>query len=88
MVLRSPNTKKIKLSLIYRMEVSDNIIKQKTTMLDKSSGMVGVKDVFKIGNVPEPRDGHTADFYKDNMMIIFGGDRNKFTFNDIFIFNF
>jgi hypothetical protein len=37
--------------------------------------------------VPEPRDGHTAELYKENMMVVFGGDRNKFTFNDIYIFN-
>ncbi len=88
MVLGSPSTKKIKLSMIYRMEVPDNVLRQRTTMLDRSNTLVSIKDRFKLGIVPEPRDGHTAEFYKDNMMIIFGGDRNKFSFNDLHIFNF
>jgi len=88
MVLGSPNTKKIKLSMIYRMEIPDYILRQRTTMLDRTNNQVTLNERFKLGVVPEPRDGHTAEIYKDNMMIIFGGDRNKFSFNDLHIFNF
>mmetsp|Transcript_27290 Transcript_27290/g.27157 ORF Transcript_27290/g.27157 Transcript_27290/m.27157 type:complete len:128 (+) Transcript_27290:1286-1669(+) len=32
---------------------------------------------------PRPRDGHTAMFWNDNM-VIFGGDRHHMPFNDLF----
>ena len=74
--------------MIYRMDNStENIQKGKATMSEKSSNSISVTDRIKKGVVPEPRDGHTAEFYNDNM-IIFGGDRNKFTFNDLYVFNF
>ena len=49
---------------------------------------------FKIGNgkdpltghVPLPRDGQTMNVYGDKL-IVFGGDRNKYPFNDLFYFN-
>ena len=74
--------------MIYKMEnLTDNNLKQRTMMIEKSNP-INLKDRIKYGVIPEPRDGHTAEFYKDNMMIIFGGDRNKFTFNDLYVFNF
>ena len=42
---------------------------------------------FKYGEVPLPRDGHTAFMYKGKMFI-FGGDRNKYPFNDVYFFDF
>ena len=42
---------------------------------------------FKYGDVPLPRDGHTAFMY-EGKMFIFGGDRNKYPFNDVFIFDY
>ena len=49
---------------------------------------------YKIGNgkdpltghVPLPRDGQTMNIYGDKL-IVFGGDRNKYPFNDLFYFN-
>ncbi len=38
------------------------------------------------GQLPLPRDGQTMEAY-ENGFIIFGGNRNKFPFNDIFVFN-
>ena len=44
---------------------------------------------YKIGNkgikLPLPRDGASLDFY-DKKLIVFGGDRNKYPFNDLFFF--
>ena len=42
---------------------------------------------FKYGEVPVPRDGHTAFMY-EGKMFLFGGDRNKYPFNDIYFFDF
>ena len=42
---------------------------------------------FKYGDVPLPRDGHSAFLY-DGKMFIFGGDRNKYPFNDVFFFEY
>ena len=45
---------------------------------------------YKIGNkgirMPLPRDGQSLDYY-NNKLIVFGGDRNKYPFNDLYIFN-
>ena len=42
---------------------------------------------FKYGDVPLPRDGHTSFMY-EGKMFIFGGDRNKYPFNDVFFFEY
>ena len=39
-----------------------------------------------IGRKPCARDGHTALIY-DNKMVVFGGDRHKMSFNDIYVLN-
>ncbi len=39
-----------------------------------------------IGQKPCARDGHSAFWFK-NKMIVFGGDRHKMSFNDIYILN-
>ena len=41
---------------------------------------------FTQGKYPCYRDGHSACIYQ-NKMIIFGGDRNRLSFNDVFTFN-
>ena len=38
------------------------------------------------GEIPEPRDGQTA-CVDENNIYIFGGDRFKFPFNDLFVLN-
>jgi N-acetylneuraminic acid mutarotase len=47
-----------------------------------------VEPIYGIveGKYPCYRDGHTACLL-DNQMVIFGGDRNKVSFNDLFLFN-
>ncbi len=42
-------------------------------------------DNIKSSTIPNPRDGHTAQLLGNNM-VIFGGDRNRFPFNDLFTF--
>ena len=42
--------------------------------------------IYIEGCIPEPRDGQSCNLYQKNKLIIFGGDRNKFPFNDLFIF--
>ena len=40
------------------------------------------------GNSPQPRDSHSAIVYKENDMIIFGGNGNNGKLNDLWNFNF
>ena len=46
---------------------------------------------FKLGQkgdqVPLPRDGQSMDLFENNKLAVFGGDRNKYPFNDLFIYN-
>ncbi len=87
MILNSPNTKKMKHSMIYKLEgTGANILKAKPSIyiFDKNSF---TKELEKIrsGIVPAPRDGHTMNIYND-MIVIFGGDRNRFPYNDLFTY--
>jgi hypothetical protein len=87
-LLKSPNSKKMKNSIIYRMESkgeNQSMIRKLTLLLNKTGSMD--ENRFRQGTIPFPRDGHTANVYGDKM-IIFGGDRNKFPFNDLFTFKF
>jgi hypothetical protein len=64
---------------------NQTLIRKLTLLLNKTGSIDEGK--FKQGAVPFPRDGHTANVYNDTM-VIFGGDRNKFPFNDLFTFKF
>ena len=44
-------------------------------------------ETVRYGVIPAPRDGHSAFVFNDRMFI-FGGDMNKFPFNDMFMFQF
>lgn len=47
---------------------------------------IGTNNELMIsGHLPLPRDGHTMFVY-EQMLVIFGGDRNKYPFNDLFMF--
>jgi hypothetical protein len=86
-LLKSPKSKKMKNSIIYKMESkteSQALNKKLTLMLSKTLIFDGDTKT-KPGILPIPRDGHAANVFGDNM-IIFGGDRNKFPFNDLFSF--
>jgi len=86
-LLKSPNSKAMKNSLIYKMEQTDSLIlKSKVSVLLNKSVVLN-KETTIFSSVPIPRDGHTCNLY-NNSMVIFGGDRNKFPLNDLFIFNF
>ncbi len=76
----------MKKSLIYTSSGDElhNALNQlgedEKAMLDKDSGLI-------IGEVPEPRDGQTVNLYRGTKLLLFGGDRNKFPFNDLYFFD-
>jgi len=88
MILLSPNTKKMKNSMIYKLEgTGANVLKSKVSIyISEKNSLSGAADKIRSGIVPAPRDGHTMNVY-NNMIIIFGGDRNKFPYNDLFTYN-
>lgn len=53
-----------------------NALVAKTPNIDTSS---------KSNNLPTPRDGHSSLLYNSSI-IIFGGDRNKYPYNDLYSF--
>ena len=85
-VLSRPNVTKMKKSLIYTSSGDElhNALNQlgedEKAMLDKDSGLI-------VGEVPEPRDGQTVNLYRGSKLLLFGGDRNKFPFNDLYFFD-
>ena len=54
-----------------------------STLLTKS--FFTTKEKIKMGILPQPRDGQTVNTINGSM-IVFGGDRNKFPFNDLFFY--
>lgn len=85
-ILKSPNTKTMKNSLIFKMEQTDQaIIKSKVSAL--MAKPIYSKEVLIQSSVPIPRDGHSCCMYK-NKLVIFGGDRNKFQLNDLHMYWF
>jgi hypothetical protein len=86
LLLRSPNSKKMKNSLIYNMEMTESSYSKKKTINSSFGKSVTQIEVKRVGHVPQPRDGHSVNLFEDKMLI-FGGDRNKFPFNDLYTFN-
>ena len=82
-IMGDNKARNIKNSLIYKIGQEDinyiNILAENNKNLRFER--------FKYGEVPLPRDGHTAFMFKDRMFI-FGGDRNKYPFNDVYFFDF
>jgi len=78
----------MKNSMIYKLEgTAANVLKSKVSMyISEKNTLSGASDKIRSGIVPAPRDGHTMNVY-NNMIIIFGGDRNKFPYNDLFTYN-
>lgn len=37
------------------------------------------------GHRPAPRDGHSANIFGGDYLVVFGGDRHHMPFNDLFI---
>ena len=84
-VLSRPNVTWIKNGLIYNVNYKklkiavDELINNEIANLEEDN-------IYIEGCIPEPRDGQSCNLYQNNKLIIFGGDRNKFPFNDLFIF--
>ena len=72
----------------YKLEgTGANVLKSKVSIyISEKNSLSGAADKIRYGIVPAPRDGHTMNAY-NNMIIIFGGDRNKFPYNDLFTYN-
>ena len=83
MMSKSPKAKKIKFSLIYKMEEEDKQFIKQLAMINKTTKF----EKMKFGILPNPRDGHSGLIHS-NKMFIFGGDRNTFPFNDLYMFQF
>ena len=83
LVMKDHKAKIMKNSLIYRIEQDDQIFIKKLSQANHDIKL----DKIRFGIVPVPRDGHSC-FIHDNKMYVFGGDRNKFPFNDMFVYDF
>ena len=82
-IMGDNKARNIKNSLIFKIEPEDaNYI---NSLAESNKNLKFER--FKYGEVPLPRDGHTAFMYQDRMFI-FGGDRNKYPFNDLYFFDF
>ena len=82
-IMGDNKARNIKNSLIYKIVPEDVTYINNLAESNKNLQF----ERFKYGEVPVPRDGHTAFMY-DGKMFIFGGDRNKYPFNDIYFFDF
>lgn len=84
-LLDSPNTKQLKYSMLYNMDtVDEKKVKNKLTHLLKKNFVY--KDITIKASVPVPRDGTAFCCYADKYLVVFGGDRNKYPFNDMYYF--
>ena len=78
---QNPDYFNTKNSLIANLDANENNkLKQTIKILYNKSTMIKENS---FGLVPCPREGHKSLIYEDNM-IVFGGDRNKMSFNDIY----
>lgn len=83
-LLRLTDVSTIQKSTIYNIE--DNMEKINNKLTNSVKFLRNpLLDLTILGNVPFPRDGQSAEVYA-NMLIIFGGDRNKFPYNDLYSF--
>lgn len=82
-IMGDNKARNIKHSLIFKIEHEDINYINKLAQANKYLKF----ERFKYGEVPVPRDGHTV-FLHQGRMCLFGGDRNKFPFNDVYFFDF
>ena len=66
------------------LESYNQLMKRRKRLLGMNQ-MTGDPELCSRGRVPCARSGHSADIYK-NYMIIFGGDRGQMALNDIYIY--
>ena len=85
-VLVRPNVKMMKASLVYT-SIPDDLKSGLQKLSENEKAMIDKESVLIIGSVPEPRDGQSTITFNGNKLVVFGGDRNKFPFNDLFIFD-
>jgi hypothetical protein len=86
-VLKSPLGAKLKKSIIYNQENDMNgVLHRLSTLFQSHSHKSLLQETCVSGIPPLPRDGHSCLVY-ENKLIVFGGDRNKFPFNDLFSFS-
>jgi hypothetical protein len=85
-LLKSPSINIMKRSIIYNLDMDISTAINRLNNLMNSNETEKKKVTTIVGNPPLPRDGHSAILH-GNMVVIFGGDRNKFPFNDLFTFN-
>ena len=81
-VLCRPNVVKMRKTLIFTSD-PEKIKKGLNTLSKDEKDKTNANDLKIKGELPEPRDGQTV-CVKDNKLYIFGGDRFKFPFNDLF----
>ena len=82
-VLCRPNVVKMRKTLIFTS--NPDKIKEGLNILSKDEKEKINEQIVRIkGEIPEPRDGQTACVEGSNIYI-FGGDRFKFPFNDLFV---
>ena len=72
-------------SMLTPLRKRSDIGKQ-DTLKDLPLSMYSQTNTAKQNKKPCPRDGHSGVIYMDRL-IIFGGDRNKVTLNDLFTLN-
>ena len=85
-VLARPNVTTMKKALVYT-SIGDKLEDALEQLKNNEKAMINKESVFIIGSVPEPRDGQSCLVYQGDKLVVFGGDRNKFPFNDLFIFD-
>ena len=82
-VLCRPNVVKLRKTLIYTSDPDK--IKEGLDTLTKDDKDELNEHIARIkGELPEPRDGQSVCVY-ENDIYVFGGDRFKFPFNDLFV---
>ena len=83
-LFESPDCKYMANSLIFKADAHD------TKSLTNQSKLLTLKtEQLKInsqGLVPTQRDGQSMNIY-NNKLIVFGGDRNKYSYNDLFLYS-
>ena len=82
-IMGDNKARNIKNSLIYKIDPED--VNYINSLAESNKNLKFER--FKYGEIPLPRDGHTAFMFQDRMFI-FGGDRNKYPFNDLYFFDF
>ena len=83
----NPGYYQMKHSSIFNLDNKDvnNAILALDMLLPYKVGEQGIR-------IPLPRDGQSLEFFEnktsnENLLVLFGGDRNKYPFNDLYIFN-